>query len=167
MPNKLERLHVVVGSSMKPFFMPGTLVEIKQVAEKELRIGDVICFQRKFGDSLRLHRVCKIIFHNGHRLFKLRGDNLFKSDGFFSIDQILGVVVAKRSAGRKKSFAALDRYLGLFFSPFLCRLRSFGRKFIVRLMPIIFPLLELKKISFSNDNMINIVFFGDQLKLFP
>jgi signal peptidase I len=166
MPNKLERFYMVVGSSMKPFFMPGTLVEIENVKEKLLRIGDVVCLLKNPNEAVRLHRIRKIVLGpKGKRLFKIKGDNLPNYDGLFSIKQIVGVAVAKQTAGGTYSFSFKDRYLGLFFAPFFYEFRRLVRKLITSFMPIIFPFLELKKLNFGNKKAEEVEIFWNSIKI--
>ena len=166
MANKFERFHVVVGVSMKPFFMPGTLVKIESAIEEEIQIGDVVCFSVGQNKTRRLHRVRKIVpGPKGNRLFKIKGDNLPNYDGFFSVDQIVGIAVAKQTAGGTYSFSFKDRYLGLFFAPFLYEFRRLVRKLITSFMPMIFPFLKLKKLNFGNKKAEEVEIFWNSIKI--
>jgi signal peptidase I len=166
MKNKFERFHVVVGGSMKPFFMPGTLVKIESAIEEEIQIGDVVCFSVGPNKTRRLHRVRKIVLGpKGNKLFKIKGDNLQNYDGFFSVDQIVGIAVAKQTAGETHYFSSKDRYLGLFLSPFLYELRKFIRKLITTCMPVLFPFLKFKKLVFSDKGAGEVEIFWNSTKI--
>ena len=166
MQNEIERLHVVVGASMKPFFMPGTLVKVAKADERILKVGDVVCFSWYSDKSSRMHRIRKIVIDShGKKLFKLRGDNLINYDGFFPIEAITGVVVAQKKSAVLCPFSIKDRYIGLFLSPFLFFFRKFIRESIANLMPLIFPYLKLKKIETVTQRNIRISLFWRSIRI--
>ncbi|MEN4011560.1 MAG: signal peptidase I [Chloroflexota bacterium] len=67
------RPFVVSGFSMKPAFVAGDLVLITPIEAQEVRMGDVIQFQR--GGSFVVHRVIEIREQDGQRVFITQGDN--------------------------------------------------------------------------------------------
>lgn len=53
--------YTVLTGSMRPHYPPGTLVVVRPVAPQDLRIGDVVSYQRRSGDpTVVTHRVTAV-----------------------------------------------------------------------------------------------------------
>jgi signal peptidase I len=70
-----EKPLIVLSGSMVPFFLPGEMVITKSIDPKELKIGDVMIFNRPGGkpDTLITHRIISIE-EGENRIFQTKGD---------------------------------------------------------------------------------------------
>lgn len=65
----------ILTGSMRPDFPPGTLVVVKPVDTKDIRVGDVVTYQLKSGESTVVtHRVVAITSEQGALRFHTQGD---------------------------------------------------------------------------------------------
>lgn len=84
---------VARGHSMRPFVRDGDQVEVSPGVRP--RVGDLVLLRQ--GDFGVVHRV---VARFGRRLL-IKGDNLPRADGWFTGDDLLGVVVAVRHGDRR------------------------------------------------------------------
>lgn len=68
-------LVIVVSGSMEPVFYRGDVVLLKGVNPEEIRIGDVVVYERPYTKYPIIHRVRKIKEYNGELCFVTWGDN--------------------------------------------------------------------------------------------
>jgi len=93
------------GSSMYPFIRNGDILTIQPVEVAALKVGD-IAFYRTSEKRLAAHRVVDKK-HQGDKLMLLmRGDSVFKNDGWIYSDKVFGKVVGIQ---RDKKFIQLDQ----------------------------------------------------------
>lgn len=84
---------IVNGTSMEPTIKCGETVKVVPCDKKDLKIGDIIVYQ-KFNNHLTVHRIVKIIkIDEEHFWCKTKGDNNAKMDHYQVLDkEIIGVV---------------------------------------------------------------------------
>ncbi len=71
----LQPMTMVTGSMQKTIPV-GSLVVDKSVPAKDLKVGDVITFQKPIGaKGLDSHRIIKIQRSNGHTVYRTKGDS--------------------------------------------------------------------------------------------
>jgi ribosomal protein S18 acetylase RimI-like enzyme len=93
------------GSCMYPFICDGDILTVKQVEYSALRVGDIV-FYRSSDERLIVHRVVDKKLQSNKLMLLMRGDSVFKNDGWIYSDQVLGKVV---SIQRDKKFIQLDQ----------------------------------------------------------
>ena len=105
------------GLSMFPSIGTGDRITISP--QKDVRIGDVIVFNR--GGQIVAHKLVKVFEKEGIRYYQTRGDSSFRLDQPITAGEILGKVTGIERA--RLSFA---RRILLFISPVLrfCRLNA-------------------------------------------
>jgi signal peptidase I len=86
------RPSVVSGQSMQPNLYLGDVVVVRQVPVTDLKIGDVVQFQR--GNLSVIHRVKAIQTSGGKAMFITRGDNNNVDDAPVEASQVNGKMVA-------------------------------------------------------------------------
>lgn len=69
---------VIVSKSMEPTIMTGDAIFVKQIAEENLKVDDIISF--KDGESVNTHRIIEIVENNGIKRYRTKGDNNKKED---------------------------------------------------------------------------------------
>lgn len=69
---------VIVSKSMEPTIMTGDAIFVKQIAEENLKVDDIISF--KDGESVNTHRIVEIVENNGIKRYRTKGDNNKKED---------------------------------------------------------------------------------------
>ncbi len=100
---------VVTGISMRPFLSPGVdTVFIEKADKNTLTCGDPVFIYRN-GCAI-LHRIYKLTDEG----FFMKGDAHIKSDGFFSYNDIVGVVkyaINEKTNKKRKLNTPLIRFL--------------------------------------------------------
>lgn len=80
----------IQGNSMSPLLEPGTIIYVNRDKTVDIREGDVIVYQKQ---SLRCHRVIKVLKLNGKKVFLTKGDNNKEYDNYLVYeDDIIGHV---------------------------------------------------------------------------
>ncbi len=101
----------VTGKSMRPNIHSGDVVTIVPFLDRKPEIGDVVAFSKSGTRNIIVHR---IVTKRGNT-FLLKGDYLFKSDGFVEQENIEGLVNLierdnqKVATGSKRKKALLSR----------------------------------------------------------
>jgi len=91
MDEKIFKLKILEGEDMSPTLEKGETINIKKVAVKEIKAGDIIVFKRYV---LIAHRViCSLRFGAG--FFLTKGDKCLNVDSPISYNNVLGQVVGK------------------------------------------------------------------------
>jgi len=90
---------------MYPFICDGDVLAVKQVEYSALKAGD-IAFYRSSDHRLIVHRVVDKKLQSNKSMLLMRGDSVFKNDGWIYSDQVLGKVV---SIQRDKKFVQLGQ----------------------------------------------------------
>lgn len=85
----------VCGSSMEPFLKDGRDTAFFKAPDRELRVGDIVFFQRSNGDYI-LHRICRI--ENGS--YYMLGDGQRTVEGPIAREQIFALVTSVRRNGK-------------------------------------------------------------------
>lgn len=67
----------VTGPSMKPLLNDGTRVLV-QFGARKIGLGDVVVFHQ--GDTMTIHRIVRVMEHNGGVLYQTKGDSSFNLD---------------------------------------------------------------------------------------
>jgi signal peptidase len=93
------------GLSMYPFIRNGDIITVQSVDLNALCIGD-IAFYKSDIEKLIAHRIIKKKYQDNRLMLLMRGDSVFKNDGWIYSDQVLGKVV---SIQRDKKFIELDK----------------------------------------------------------
>lgn len=89
------------GSSMMPFIHSGDKIFVSFVAEKSIRIGDILAFVLALDGRVIAHRVVKIA---DNRLL-CKGDNVaLHDDGWITFEDVLGRVVRVEREGEPVRF---------------------------------------------------------------
>jgi hypothetical protein len=98
------------GNSMQPFIRDGDVLLVRPGLE--IRLGDVVLCRAGEG-RLLAHRVTRLDRRSHPRSIVLHGDARPWPDGLFSIDSVLGRVVAvERGTQHIRLDAGLPRWLG-------------------------------------------------------
>jgi len=61
-------------NSMYPTFITGDILIVQKVDPKQLKVGDVIVFNRPYSDKPIVHRIIEIINEGGNLKFRVKGD---------------------------------------------------------------------------------------------
>lgn len=61
-------------NSMYPTFITGDIIIVQKVNPSDLKVGDVIVFNRPYSDTPIVHRIIQIIREDGTLEFKVKGD---------------------------------------------------------------------------------------------
>ena len=113
------------GYSMCPFIRFGDIVTIAPFEQKKIRVGAVVAFTHPCCGKLIVHR---IVAQNGDS-YRIKGDNVWESDGLVPRGDVLGYVKKTERKGR-------TIFLGLGIEGFLIAFLSSKLAFFSRLMAI-------------------------------
>ena len=80
------------GNSMFPTIKNGDEGIRRKCSPNDLKIGDIVVFRLQ--DLIITHRLIKIEFVNGEKLFTAKGDKNYHRDKPFTGDKIIGQLVA-------------------------------------------------------------------------
>lgn len=92
------------GSSMDPAILDGTIVMVDPLSRPPLA-GEVVLARDALTNHYVLHRVSAV---RGNRLY-LWGDNVNRGDGWFALDDILGIARVPKATGWTAARLALRR----------------------------------------------------------
>jgi hypothetical protein len=115
------------GQSMFPCIRDGDIITIEPVRHPAAVYGDIVACYSLENQSLFVHRIIKKMPQG----YLLRGDNRCSSDGFSTVENILGRVVKIERDGRTRSFGiGIERIILALLSRLsvLHRLNSLGKK---------------------------------------
>ncbi|MBN2406165.1 MAG: signal peptidase I [Elusimicrobia bacterium] len=95
----------IINDSMKISLYPEDLVSVARVSPGSIRPGDIILFRRK--GNLILHRVIGRRSRGGTRIFRTKGDNAWRADGFIVRESdIIGKAVGVERRNRLVDMAS-------------------------------------------------------------
>ena len=81
---------------MRPFFRPGTLLVLEEVAPDQIRVGNVVVLRDRWrGQNLVAHRVISRRRQGGMVRLATKGDNAAHSDGPVDAREIRWRVVGR------------------------------------------------------------------------
>jgi signal peptidase I len=88
------------GYSMYPTIKPGSVIYIDRMdTAMEPAPGEIIAWKKEAG--FVVHRLIRIVKHNGEVLFITRGDSCLAEDQAFTSEQLAGKVINVESASGK------------------------------------------------------------------
>lgn len=114
------------GNSMFPNILHGDILTVTPYQGRVPIVGDIVCVSNTATGQVIIHRIINIC----HGRFLIKGDSIFRCDGLFDPEHILGYVV---HITRNKKTMQIRRSQNLrhaFFSKF--RLFSLSRLFLPR-----------------------------------
>jgi signal peptidase I len=82
----------VAGTSMAPFLQEGDFIEVTSVRREDLRMGDLLVFQRA-GGVLTVHRFLRWIVEDAQAPLLTKGDATGSLDELVPFQRIIGRVV--------------------------------------------------------------------------
>ena len=83
----------VLTGSMEPEINAGDVVIVKNIAQKDIKVGDVITYSVGNSEQTVTHRVTEIVQQNGKTYYKTKGDNNNSADSdLVEYANILGTV---------------------------------------------------------------------------
>lgn len=85
------------GMSMRPFIKDGDVITISPLSGSKPRLGDIAVFIRPQTGKIVIHRVVR----KSGGSFLIKGDNVSQTDGFISLENILGRVTRIERNGRR------------------------------------------------------------------
>lgn len=139
---------VVRGRSMVPFLRRGDILALERAGD-QLRPGDIVVFRQRATGAGRfvVHRVVGRQPSPGGVV--TQGDNVDLPDGEVPLNDIVGRVRARFSAGRWVPLSVVERRAGLYLAPLWRKARRFGRNLPLpgwrRLGEWIMQMIEIKK----------------------
>lgn len=86
-----------IGNSMEPLIREGALLDIQYVHSKDIRIGDLFCFEK--GDKVVTHRLFMKVWRHGKLFFVEKGDNATFGD--IPSSRVLGKIRAIKNTDMK------------------------------------------------------------------
>jgi signal peptidase I len=96
----------VTGKSMFPNIISGDIVTVASYQDRNPIIGDIIGLTNLERNQVIFHRIIKII----DEMFLIKGDNVFKNDGLFPRDCIVGYVCGIERKKKIISFSRMNNW---------------------------------------------------------
>lgn len=92
------------GSSMTPTIRNNDVVSISPYKENRPKVGDVVALLDRDDNRIIIHRIIK----QRERMFLLKGDGLWRSDGFFPREWMAGII---SEVERNGTLISMDRLI--------------------------------------------------------
>ncbi len=87
------QIYIVLSGSMSPTFDAGSVVFVRPLPPEEIRVGDILTYKVRGGDSIVTHRVVEIVEEDGKLGFITRGDaNDVNDEGILEPERVIGRV---------------------------------------------------------------------------
>jgi len=88
-----RQMYIVLSGSMSPTFDAGSVVFVRPVPAGEIKVGDIVTYRARSGETLVTHRVVEVVDVDGEPGFVTRGDaNDVNDEGILEAERIVGKV---------------------------------------------------------------------------